>query len=194
MDDLPLEFASRLQHCFNDIDDQKRVIIQRTRFPYTQYRDSRKLKETIDACSASTPAIVAIIQEITAIDPNFQQNQPSLYFDLKRMEFQAAIRDENIDRAMVIAKHDLATMSLRYPEFVEPFKEAALGLVIPATQKSPSIRHLADKIDLALCASQNIPAPRLVAIVQGLLHIHRIWFQQQCMDDRYNLIRFIDLR
>jgi hypothetical protein len=72
-----------------------------------------------------------IVQEIVSLDPMFAENNSELYFALQRWHLVELIKINEYHKALQLAKNDLASLSLRHPELVNPFKEIALMLIYP---------------------------------------------------------------
>lgn len=89
----------------------------------TQFSDSPQLHTTFTMGGA--------VNEIMKLVPNFAEQNTELFFTLKRWQMVELIRRRDYKEALELAKRDLASLSLRHPELVNPFKEIALLLIYP---------------------------------------------------------------
>lgn len=143
-----------------------------------------------------------VVKTVLSLDPSFADHQPFIYFSLKRLEFQECVRNQQYERAMAIARSDLASLSLKYPQLAESMKEVALLLLFPQQHNQPhavtalwrdtTLPTLATPVYMALAAYLGVQETKIIFLFRHLLYYHTAWYQQECSEDPFAACLMLD--
>ncbi|CAA7401625.1 unnamed protein product [Spirodela intermedia] len=144
---------------------------------------------------ASKGMCAEVVDEITAMDPDFFLHNPILLFQLKQAEFLKYVSDGDHSRALGVACSYLGPLASKTSELLKPLKETLFTLLKPnedAMSKCVPFPTLAASLQVALGERFGIEEPQLMKIMRATLHSHNEWFRLQMCSDRFEGFLKID--
>nr|GMC91467.1 CTLH/CRA C-terminal to LisH motif domain containing protein [Ipomoea batatas] len=144
---------------------------------------------------ASKGMAAEVFEEISAIDPNFFAQNPSLLFQLKQVEFLKLVSSGDHSGALKVACSYLGPLASSNAQLLKPLKETLLTLLKPnevALSESLPLHALATAIAVATSKRLGIEQPQLMKILKATLYTHNEWFKLQMCKDRFEGLLKID--
>ncbi|XVF61139.1 hypothetical protein PTKIN_Ptkin08bG0105500 [Pterospermum kingtungense] len=147
---------------------------------------------------ASRGMAAEVVEEISALDPNFFEQNPVLLFQLKQVEFLKLVGLGDHSGALRVACSHLGPLAASDPNLLKPLKETLLSLLRPNEDALPTglpVHALATSLQVAFGKRFGIEEPQLMRIMRATLHTHTEWFKLQMCKDRFeSLLRIDSLR
>ncbi|KAJ7515636.1 hypothetical protein O6H91_22G021700 [Diphasiastrum complanatum] len=137
------------------------------------------------------------IEEIEGLLPNFFEQNPDLFFQLKQLEFLTLVNKGDLRYAIQVARNDLGPVAARFSEFIQPLKETLVALVHPKEElfSKQTLPTLMPSLQVALNSQLGIIEPKLIKIVRVTLYMHTEWFKlQRCSDPFGDLLKINALK
>nr|GLL26473.1 uncharacterized protein LOC109177800 isoform X3 [Ipomoea trifida] len=144
---------------------------------------------------ASKGMAAEVFEEISAIDPNFFAQNPSLLFQLKQVEFLKLVSSGDHSGALKVACSYLGPLASSNAQLLKPLKETLLTLLKPnevALSESLPLHALATSLQVATSKRLGIEQPQLMKILKATLYTHNEWFKLQMCKDRFEGLLKID--
>ncbi|GBF92994.1 hypothetical protein Rsub_05830 [Raphidocelis subcapitata] len=115
--------------------------------------------------------------------------RPELLFDLQRARFSRLVARGDVAGALALARADMTPLADAHPALVPALKAAMAGLLPgggaggSGASGAPDESALGAALQEALADALGLQGPRLVALLRGLLAVHKSWFRmQRCSD------------
>ncbi|KAJ7952878.1 CTLH LisH motif-containing protein [Quillaja saponaria] len=139
-----------------------------------------------------------VVEEVSAMDPNFFVQNSVLLFQLKQVEFLKLVSSGDYNSALKVACSHLGPLAASDLTLLKPLKETLLALLQPnedALANSLPLHALAASLQVAVGRRLGIEEPQLVKIMRATLHTHNEWFKIQMCKDRFeNLLKIDSLK
>ncbi|KAK1256947.1 hypothetical protein QJS04_geneDACA017238 [Acorus gramineus] len=127
-----------------------------------------------------------VVDRVNEIDPSFFVQNPTLLFQLKKVEFLELVNTGDNSRALEVASSYLGPLAARNPDLLKPLKETLLALLRPdedSFMKDIPLSVIATSLQVAMGGRLGIEEPQLMKLIRETLHTHNEWFKlQMCKD------------
>ncbi|XP_073265591.1 uncharacterized protein [Populus alba] len=136
-----------------------------------------------------------VVEEVTALDPNFFLQNHILLFQLKQVEFLKLVSSGDHSSALRVASSHLGPIASRDPSLLKPLKETLLALLWPnedALGKGLPLHALSTSLQFAIGRKLGVEEPQLMKLMRATLHTHNEWFKLQMCKDRFDSLLRID--
>ncbi|KAJ6736653.1 RAN-BINDING PROTEIN IN THE MICROTUBULE-ORGANISING CENTRE PROTEIN [Salix viminalis] len=136
-----------------------------------------------------------VVEEVTALDPNFFMQNHVLLFQLKQVEFLKLVSSGDHTSALRVASSHLGPIASRDPSLLKPLKETLLALLRPnedALGKGLPLHALSTSLQVAIGQKLGIEEPQLMKLMRATLHTHNEWFKLQMCKDRFESLLRVD--
>ncbi|KAJ6919567.1 hypothetical protein NC651_013498 [Populus alba x Populus x berolinensis] len=136
-----------------------------------------------------------VVEEVTALDPNFFLQNHILLFQLKQVEFLKLVSSGDHSSALRVASSHLGPIASRDPSLLKPLKETLLALLWPnedALGKGLPLHALSTSLQFAIGRKLGVEEPQLMKLMRATLHTHNEWFKLQMCKDRFESLLRID--
>ncbi|XP_024457762.2 uncharacterized protein LOC7489727 isoform X3 [Populus trichocarpa] len=136
-----------------------------------------------------------VVEEVTALDPNFFLQNHILLFQLKQVEFLKLVSSGDHSSALRVASSHLGPIASRDPSLLKPLKETLLALLWPnedALGKGLPLHALSTSLQFAIGRKLGVEEPQLMKLMRATLQTHNEWFKLQMCKDRFESLLRID--
>mmetsp|Transcript_28387 Transcript_28387/g.92705 ORF Transcript_28387/g.92705 Transcript_28387/m.92705 type:complete len:562 (+) Transcript_28387:361-2046(+) len=135
-----------------------------------------------------------VVARVSALKPDFFEAHPKLLFELKRCELQRLCETGSMDEALALARTHLAPLTVASPDLLPTFQQAMMHLTCPGVAAPAPIEDyaLASTLQTALSNALGLGTPRLIHLLQVLLHAHQQWMRLLKVSDRFSSLFGID--
>ncbi|PKA57093.1 hypothetical protein AXF42_Ash002397 [Apostasia shenzhenica] len=158
--------------------------------------DIRKYETILEIKELVSKGMAAeVVEEVTAVDPEFFTQNPYLLFHLKQVEFSQLVNSGSISQALKVACAHLGPLAARNECLIKPLKETLLLLLKPneeSLSKGIPWSTLANTLQVAMGRRLGVEEPQLMKIMRATLHTHTEWFKLQMCKDRFEGFLKID--
>ncbi|XP_041001431.1 uncharacterized protein LOC121247150 isoform X2 [Juglans microcarpa x Juglans regia] len=137
---------------------------------------------------ASKGMAAEVVEEVTAMDPNFFLQNPILLFKIMQVEFLKLVSSGDYSSALRVACSHLGPLAASDPALLKPLKETLLALLQPnedALGKGLPLHALSTSLQVAIGRRLDIEEPQLMKIMKVSLYSHDEWFKLQMCKDRF---------
>ncbi|XP_057768950.1 uncharacterized protein LOC130988978 [Salvia miltiorrhiza] len=144
---------------------------------------------------ASEGMAAEVVEEISALDPDFFAQNPTLLFQLKQIEFLKLVRLGDHSAALKVASSHLGPLAAKYSALLKPLKETLFALLRSseeASGKHMPLDALATSLQVAIGRRFGIEEPQLMKIIRATLHTHSEWFKLQMCKDQFEGLLWIN--